>query len=42
MVMDLLGPSLDHLHEKMNKKFSVTTVLRLAVQMIDIIEFVHS
>ena len=42
MVMDLLGPSIDKLHEDMGREFSVRTVLRLAVQMIETIEFVHS
>jgi hypothetical protein len=35
MVMDLLGPSLDSLHEKHGKKFSVFTVTKIALQLLD-------
>jgi len=42
MVMDLLGPSLDELFRSCGRRFSLATVLRLAVQMIECIEFVHT
>lgn len=40
MVLDLLGPSLDDIFKKM-KMFSVKTVVMLAKQMIDRLEYVH-
>lgn len=42
MVMELLGPSLDDLFSSCGRKFSIRTVMLLAVQMIDCIEFVHT
>ena len=42
MIMDLLGPSLEILFKKCNKKFSIKTVLMLADQMIKRIEYIHS
>jgi len=42
MVMDLQGPSLDDRFSVCGRKFTLKTVLMLAEQMIDRIEYVHS
>ena len=41
LIMELLGPNLNDLFEYCNKRFSLETVLMLAIQMIDLIEYLH-
>ncbi|KAH3901477.1 related to Casein kinase I homolog RAG8 [Saccharomycodes ludwigii] len=42
LVIDLLGPSLEDLFEWCGRRFSVKTVVQVAVQMITLIENVHN
>jgi casein kinase 1 len=41
LIIQLLGPSLEDLFEWCGRKFSVSTVARLAIQMIERIQFLH-
>lgn len=42
LVMDLLGPSLNELLKKNQKKFSLKTTLMLADQLLKLLEFIHN
>lgn len=42
MVMELLGPSLDQVLVYCNNRFSLRTTTMLAVQMLDIIQYIHT
>ena len=41
MIMEFLGPSLSDLFHFKNKKFCLTTVLLIGIQMLQRIEFIH-
>jgi len=41
IVMDLLGPNLEMLLSNNNKKLSLQSVIRLAIMMIDILQYIH-
>ena len=42
MVMDLLGPSLEELYHLCNKKFTISTGVRVALQILKLIRYIHS
>ena len=42
MIFDVLGPNLNELFLKCNKKFSQNTIISLGLQMLNRIEFIHS
>lgn len=42
LVMDLLGPSLEDLFDWCGRKFSIKTVVQVAIQMITLLEDLHS
>ena len=42
LIMELLGKSIDKLFSYCKKKFTIKTVIQIALQMIDRIEYVHS
>ena len=42
LVMEKMGPSLEHLYQQCSRKFSLGTVCRIALQLLDRIEVVHA
>lgn len=42
MVMDLLGPSLEDLFQKCNRRFDLRTVVRVGQQIVSRLEYMHS
>ena len=39
--MELLGPNLEELFNKMEKSFSLKTILLIAIQLLSRIEYIH-
>jgi len=42
LVMELLGPSLEKVFRECEHKFSVKTTTKLAIQLVDLMEYIHS
>lgn len=42
LVMQLLGPNLRHLFEMCNRKFSLKTVIMIALQLVSILKYAAS
>lgn len=42
MVMDLLGPSIEDLFQRCNRKFDLKTVVLVGKQIITRLEYIHS
>jgi serine/threonine protein kinase len=42
LVMEVLGESLDHLHKKASRRFSIATVIKIAIQVLTRIEVMHN
>ncbi|CAG2119546.1 unnamed protein product, partial [Medioppia subpectinata] len=42
LVMDLMGPSLENIHDKCGSKFSLKTTILIVNQLLDVFEFFHS
>jgi serine/threonine protein kinase len=41
LVMDLLGPSLEDMFQRCNKKFTLKTVVMIGLQIIDRLKYLH-
>ena len=41
LVMELLGPNLEELFNKMDRRFSTKTILLIAIQLLSRIEYIH-
>lgn len=41
LVMELLGPSLEEMFDKCNRRFTLPTIYLIAIQLIDLIRFLH-
>ena len=41
LVMELLGPSLREMNERCNNSFTILTIVQLAIQLLNLFEYVH-